>query len=231
MRKLKKLSVLTLALFSVALSSCTAKESIGNNQKDEKSETVAVVEPGDNKTEAKEQDENKGEEAKSEDKTKEEAKAEEKPEEEVKAEEANKENDQQESEEAKESTEQTGEKESSLTDSEKMELDSIISRMDKMANGTAGASLATDELFADIVSSGSFLETKQDAVAQYMQNKTSDLEDPENFKVTVKALESTSDLYKQDKDRYVNEILPDSGATWDPQISISAFDNLIDSVK
>lgn len=225
MKKFKKLSVLAFAMTSMLLSACTANQAIENTEKAEKAETVAVIDPKENKDTAKKEDENQ-------------AKADEEKKADADKKEENKENKEEVKEDKKEEASQVSKEEAKpleeanqLTDSEKMEIDSLINRMDRMANGSAGSSLAVDELFADLVSAGAFIETKYDAVKDYAKEKTTSLGDPENFKLTLKALESTSDLYKQDKKTYVNEILPDSGATWDPQINISTFDNLIDALK
>ena len=116
---------------------------------------------------------------------------------------------------------------SELEDSEKALIDEFVTNLEKAENGTAGATLKMDKIFTDFVNNAGFLEDKLKASKDYFLEKSNDVEDKENFDMSLEAIKSSIDMYEKDKDNYLSEI-ETSGSTWDPQVDMNTLKDFLD---
>lgn len=116
---------------------------------------------------------------------------------------------------------------SGLTAENKDVIDQLVKKMEDFENGTAGSSLKVDIILTDFINNASFLNDNLDEAKEYFSSKSSEVENVDNFNLTLDALKAKADSYKDDKDSFMQEIEA-SGSKWDPQTSIENFQKFLD---
>lgn len=127
---------------------------------------------------------------------------------------------------AEDTTDATNQEES-LSVHDKDTIDEFVKNMETLENGSAGSSLKADIVFTDFINQAGFLDDKLDEAKEYFKSRSEEVEDMNNFKLSLDAMKAKVDTYKNDEDNFMKEIEA-SGSEWDPQTSIENFEAFLD---
>lgn len=130
----------------------------------------------------------------------------------------------------KENNSKENEKNSSLSNLEKENINKFVTELEKIPNGTAGSGLQIIGTFYDSLNYASVFEEKPNLSINYINSLIPNLEKKNNFKMSLDALKFQIKEYKKDKQDYINSN-KDSGYTWNPSISIEAYENVINNIN
>lgn len=92
---------------------------------------------------------------------------------------------------------------------------------------TASETLKIYKIFIDFLNNAGFLEDKLQESKYYFVEKSNEVEDKENFDMSLEAIKSSIDIYEKDKDNYLTEV-ESSESTWDLQIDMSTLKDFLD---
>ena len=130
----------------------------------------------------------------------------------------------------KKSNEKKDVESSSLTNDEKQNIEKFVKELENIPNGTAGSGLQIVGVFYDSLNYATVFESKPDMTITYINSLVNNLNKKKNFLMSLDSLKFQIKDYKKDKQEYINSN-KDAGYTWNPSISIEAYENVINNIN